>query len=133
MKVTTFAVLIIAAIAVFKRKQSPEAFGRRLATEIVTGAMAIFLLYLSLALFSAMVISSVEAVPLMTALFETSSAVGTVGVSLGLTPQLCTLSKIIVALLMFFGRVGGLTFVYVFMAGRISRESALPQENIVVG
>lgn len=133
MKVTTFAVLIIAALAVFKRKQSPEAFGRRLATEIVTSATAIFLLYISLALGGAMLISSIENIPLMTALFETSSAVGTVGVSLGLTPGICMASKIILALLMFFGRVGGLTFVYVFMAGRISRNSSLPEEKIIVG
>lgn len=133
MKVTTFAVLIIAALAVFKRKQSPEAFGRRLAPEAVTSATAIFLLYISMALMGAMVISSVENLPMMTALFETASAVGTAGLTLGVTPGFSVMSKVILILLMFFGRVGGLTFVYVFMAGRISRESALPEEKIVVG
>ncbi len=133
MKITTFAVLLISALAVFKRKQSPEAFGRRLATEIVTSATAIFLLYISFALVGAMVISSVEGLPLLTALFETASAVGTVGISLGITPGLCVASRIILILLMLVGRVGGLTFVYVFMSGRISRFSALPEEKIVVG
>jgi len=133
MKVTTLGVLVVSAVAVFKRRQSPECFGRRLPVDIVTTAAAIFLLYLSFALAGAVIISRVEDIPLLTALFETASAVGTVGLTLGVTPGLGTVSKIIVTLMMFFGRVGGLTFVYVFMSGKVSQPSRLPEERIIVG
>ncbi len=133
MKVTTYGVLLVSAIAVFRRKQYPECFGRRLPVDIVTTAAAIFLLYLSFAVLGAMIISRIENVSLLTALFETASAVGTVGLTLGLTPSLGVVSKVILTLMMFFGRVGGLTFVYVFMSGKSVKPSALPEERIIVG
>ena len=133
MKVTTLAVLVISAGSVFKRKNAPECFGRRLTLGAVTSAAAILFLYYALALTGAALISRVEDIPLLTAFFETASAVGTVGLTLGITPMLSTLSKLVLSLLMFFGRVGGLTFVYVFMSGRMSQRSAFPEEKIMVG
>ena len=57
-------------------------------------------------------ISCIEKLPMLPCLFETASAIGTVGLSLGITPQLGIISRIILILLMFFGRVGGLTLVF---------------------
>ena len=68
-------------------------------------------MYLVLFLGGGMIISYIEDVPLISALFETSSAIGTVGLSLGLTPTLGMVSRLILILLMFFGRVGGLTLI----------------------
>ena len=80
-----------------------------------------------------MVISVAENLPISECLFETASAVGTVGLTLGITPQLGVLSKGILIALMFLGRVGGLTLVYAAMPGRKSAHAKMPLEKINVG
>lgn len=112
MKVTTLAVLIANAIAAFRRREDLQLFHRRLETSTVRNAAAILLLYLGLTFAGAAVISTAEELPLGACLYETASAAGTVGLTLGLTPQLGVLSQSILILLMFFGRVGGLTLIY---------------------
>ena len=75
----------------------------------------------------------IEELPLGVCVFETASAVGTVGLTLGITPQLGVVSQIILVTLMFLGRVGGLTVVYAALSGSGKKLSKLPQENITVG
>ena len=70
---------------------------------------------------------------LLRSFFETASAIGTVGLTLGLTPSLHVVSKLILIGLMFYGRVGGLTFMYAtFRRSRVG-SSCLPQEDLNVG
>ena len=69
----------------------------------------------------------------MTALFETASAIGTVGLSLGITPDLGIVSHIILICLMFFGRVGGLTLIFATVSEKKPNGSKYPQEKITVG
>lgn len=133
MKTTTFAVLLSSAVSVFQRKEHIHFFGRRLPGDTLASASSIFVLYLSLFLAGGMVISSVEGLPLMTALFETGSAIGTVGVSLGLTPYLGQVSRWILIGLMFFGRVGGLTLIYAALRGKSKNGSKFPKEKLTVG
>lgn len=133
MKTTTFAVLCASAIAVFRKKEYAHFFGRRVQNEAVRTAATIFLMYIVLFLAGGMVISSIEDIPLLSALFETSSAIGTVGLSLGITPELTDLSRIILIGLMFFGRVGGLTLIFAAFSEKKSSNSRLPQEKITVG
>lgn len=83
-------------------------------------------MYIVLFLVGGMVISSTEDIPLMTALFETASAIGTVGLSLGITPDLGLVSHIILICLMFFGRVGGLTLIFATIS-----EKSLTVQNIL--
>ena len=90
-------------------------------------------MYIVLFLVGGMVISSTEDIPLMTALFETASAIGTVGLSLGITPGLGLVSHIILICLMFFGRVGGLTLIFATISEKKSNGSKYPQEKITVG
>ena len=71
-----------------------------------------------------------ENLPISECSFETASAVGTVGLTLGITPQLGVLSKGILIALMFLGRVGGLTLVYAAMLGRKSAHAKMPLEKI---
>ena len=80
-----------------------------------------------------MVICRTEDIPLMTALFETASAIGTVGLSLGITPDLGLVSHIILICLMFFGRVGGLTLIFATISEKKPNGSKYPQEKITVG
>lgn len=133
MKTTTFAVLCASAVSVFQKKEYAHFFGRRVGNEAVRIAATIFLMYVVLFLTGGMIISSVEGIPLLSALFETSSAIGTVGLSLGITPDLTDISKMILIGLMFFGRVGGLTLIFAAFAERRVNNSRLPQEKITVG
>lgn len=80
-----------------------------------------------------MIISRLEEQPILDCLFETASAIGTVGLSLGLTPQLQTASHLILIVLMFFGRVGGLTLIFATLSNTQHSSARLPQEHITVG
>ncbi|MDY4670167.1 MAG: potassium transporter TrkG [Oliverpabstia sp.] len=133
MKTTTVAVLISSAFAVFQKKESAHFYGRRIPDDTIRHAATILLMYLVLFLSGGMIISSVENIPLLSALFETGSAIGTVGLSMGITPMLGRLSQGILIGLMFFGRVGGLTLIFAALSERKNTNAKLPQEKITVG
>mgnify|MGYP005789846553 FL=1 len=132
-KVTTLAVFFLAAKSVFLKKESLQSFGRRLPVDTLRSAAAIFLMYLGLFLLGGTAISCMEGVSLSAALFETASAIGTVGLTLGITPDLGAASQLILIFLMYFGRVGGLTLVYAVLPDSGTVPSQLPQERISVG
>ena len=133
MKTTTLAVLFANATTVFRRRKNAQMFGRRIDDGTVKSASTILVLYLFLALLSASIISAVEGISLEKCIFETGSAIATVGLSLGLTPTLGAVSRIILMILMFFGRVGGLTLSYAAVSGRNAEVSKCPEEKIIVG
>lgn len=133
MKTTTLAVLLASAVAVFRRREDPHFFNRRVPNETVAQAAAIMLMYLSLFLAGGLIISRLEGLPVLTCLFETASAIGTVGLSLGITPQLGRASQLILIALMFFGRAGGLTLIYAALSNTQGSAARLPQERITVG
>jgi trk system potassium uptake protein TrkH len=133
MKVTTLTVLTANAFATFRRRAEPQLFHRRLEGAAIRNASTILMLYLTLFFTGAVIISTAEGLPLSACLYETASAVGTVGLTLGLTPQLGTLSQWILIVLMFLGRVGGLTLIYAAYSGRDLSCARFPQEKITVG
>ena len=133
MKTVTFAVLFLAAITVFGRRKDVQCFKRRISDDVVRNAGAVFFMYLVLTFVSGVVISTTEQLPLLTCLFETGSGIGTVGLTLGITPTLSLLSKSILMALMFFGRVGGLTLIYAALPSAGSKNARLPLENVSIG
>lgn len=133
MKITTIAVLFFTMLSVFKREKAPAVFKRRITHEAISGAIAVFMLDVIIAVFGAMIIAKIEDVAFMKALFESASAVGTVGLSMGLTPALSTVSKIILILSMYTGRVGGLTLVFAAITRRSIDNRHYPADNIAVG
>ncbi|MCI6004703.1 MAG: potassium transporter TrkG [Blautia sp.] len=133
MKTTTFAVLISTSVSVFSRREHTQFFGRRIMEDTVRNAATILTMYLTLFLTGGFIISRVEGLPLMACLFETASAVGTVGLTLGITTQLGLVSQIILIILMYFGRVGGLTLVFAALSRRKGNTARLPQEKMTVG
>jgi trk system potassium uptake protein TrkH len=132
LKTTTLSVLVLTAISVLRRRAQPRVFGRRIPVEAVYNAMGLLALYLFLFVFGAMLICRLEGLPILSCLFETASAIGTVGLTLGITPQLGTVSRLILMLLMYFGRVGGLTIIYAAVRPDLS-GAKLPEERITVG
>ena len=133
MKTTTIAVLLLTTIAVFSRKDEVECFGRRVSSDIIRNAVAIFVMYFVLFFVGAITISRIESLPLLTCLFETASALGTVGLTLGITSELGHVSRVILIVLMFMGRVGGLTLIYAAHSARNRDYNKFPLEKIAVG
>ena len=133
MKTTTLAVLISSAISVFKRREDTRFFGRRIPDDAIKKSTAILMMYLSLFLIGGIIISNIENLPILYCLFETASAIGTVGLSKGLTPELGNASHIILMILMFVGRVGGLTFIFAAFFSKSNSMAKLPLEKINVG
>lgn len=133
MKTTTAAVLATSALSVFRREEHAHLFGRRIDNSAVKQAATIFLMYIVLFFTGALIISVSEGLPMAVCLFETGSAIGTVGLSLGLTPELGVLSHMVLIFLMFFGRVGGLTLIFATLSETNKAAARLPQEKITVG
>lgn len=132
-KTTTVAVLIANSLATFGRKDSSNFFKRRIDNQVVKNASTILIMYLVLSFTGAVAISTAEKIPFLKCLFETSSAIGTVGLTLGITPELGLFSQLILILLMFCGRVGGLTLIYAAISNTKKNISKYPLEHITVG
>jgi trk system potassium uptake protein TrkH len=133
MKTTTIAVLLANAHSCFFQQGDAHCFKRRIDHNVVRTASTLLLMYTSLSFVGASVINIVEGIPFYQCLFETASAIGTVGLTLGITPQLGGLSQGILILLMFIGRVGGLTLIYAALKNDSNKNSKLPLEKITVG
>ena len=133
MKTTTFTVLLLNAIATFRSQENAGAFGRRLEYHAVKNAATISMLYFTLFFCGGLAISIYEDIPLLDCLYEAASAVGTVGLTLGITPKLHVFSQVVLIILMYLGRVGGLTLIYAVFSGRNRGNAKLPLEKITVG
>ena len=133
MKVSTISVLFTTTMSVFHRQQNPSVFGRRIEDSVIKNAATILMMYITLFMGGSLVISIVEGLPLLTCMFETASAVATVGLTMGITPQLSTVSHFILIALMYLGRVGGLTIIFATVKGVNNGNAKYPVEKITVG
>lgn len=133
MKTTTIAVLFANAIAVFRKRQNANCYGRRIDDSTVKNASAILFMYVFFSMLSAIIISITDGISMQMGMFETFSAIGTVGLTLGITPTLSAVSRFVLILLMFFGRVGGLTIIYAAFSQKDASTLKYPMENITVG
>ena len=133
MKTTTIAVLILNAFATFGREPETEVFGRRFDNTVVKNAATIAILYFFLFFTGGIAISQIEHVALSDCLFETASAVGTAGLTLGITTELGLVSHLILVVLMYLGRVGGLTLIYAAISVKIQSGAKRPLDKITVG
>lgn len=132
-KVTTIVVVLVSAYAMVKNQQSAEIFGRRLPSEAIRKATTVMLINLSLVLISAMIIFTNQQLPFESVLFEVFSAIGTVGMSTGVTRDLTMVSRVIIILLMYCGRVGSLSFAVAFARRNTVAAVKSPKEKVVVG
>ena len=132
MKTTTFAIMIISTIAVFRRKNEAVIFNKKIPIETVRNALTIFMMYLGISFVCAMIITKIENVELMKVIFETSSAIGTVGSTFDLTTTLSSVSRVIIIVLMFIGRVGGLTLIYAIIPS-LNKDIGYLPGKITVG
>lgn len=132
-KTTTLAVLLGNAVATFRQRDSVQFFGRRIDCHAVKTAATILTMYLALFFWGGIFISVYENLPMSSCLYEAASAVGTVGLSLGITPHLHIPSQMVLIALMYLGRVGGLTLIYAAVSTKKNGNGKLPQEKITIG
>ncbi|MEG1614929.1 MAG: TrkH family potassium uptake protein [Oscillospiraceae bacterium] len=132
-KTTTLAVMLLSILTELRNKKDIECFKRRIDDQTVRHAYSILTMYLFFFFVSAVLISAIDDVSVSKSIFETASAIGTVGLSLGITPGLSTISHMILAMLMFVGRVGGLTILVAFAKPYPNIASQMPLEKITVG
>ena len=132
-KVTAAAVMFFTAVTMIRSKNGIEIFGRRLEEDTVRRAATIMMCNLGLIFMASMTIMAIQPLDAMDVFMETFSAMGTVGMSTGVTRELLPVSKVILILLMYTGRLGSLTFALVFARRKIVPPVQQPVEKIVVG
>ncbi|NYE58341.1 MULTISPECIES: TrkH family potassium uptake protein [Carboxydothermus] len=132
-KTTTFAVLTLAVINIILGRDEILVYNRRLPREQIFKAIAIVMISLSLINIVTFILTFTEGHNILMNMFETVSAFGTVGLSMGLTPKLSELGRILIILMMFFGRVGPLTITYALAQRRKKALFTLPEEKVMVG
>lgn len=132
-KVTTFAVLIGAVITMIKGKRDVVLYNNRISQSVVYRAVTVTILALLLLVSFSMILSAMEDHDFLAILFEAVSAFGTVGLSMGLTPELSTGGKVIVSLLMFLGRLGPLTLAYALSRRKYKDLYRHPEGRIIIG
>lgn len=134
-KTTTVAMLILACRSVIKGGRDTECFGRRIAEDNIRTGLAVIILSMGFLITGTVIVSVLESdVEFMRVLYETTSAMGTVGLSADLTPQLETASKYVIVMLMYIGRIGPVTMALIFGKGHTKdRVRELPEKRILVG
>ncbi|MCI6573815.1 MAG: TrkH family potassium uptake protein [Arcanobacterium sp.] len=132
-KVSTFAVLILAIIAEARGDRDAEAFGKRVGASVIRLAISATFLGAALVGLSTLIILHTSTFPLSQVLFETVSAFGTCGLSTGITAQLSPLGQGVIIVLMYLGRVGTMTFAAALALRHRRRVVRLPQERPIIG
>lgn len=133
MKTTTFFVIVLSLLAVLRDRRTLHSFKRRIDDDTLKRACAICLVYIALVLGATVVICYAQPFTIEQVLYEVVSAVNTVGVSMGITPEFSVFSKLVIAALMYFGRVGVLSILAAFAGKGKSLAVQYPVERIPVG
>lgn len=133
-KTTTFGVLLLAMRANAESRPSIIYKRRGISSENISAAMTVMMNYLTTIVLAALLLGVTETVSFKAVFFEIISAIGTVGLSLNATTQLSEFAHFICILLMFWGRVGIMTFIYGMVGRRIERDNVTYADiNIPVG
>lgn len=133
LKTTTFAVLWMTMVRSVSSKNNVEIMRRTISLETVQKALTVLLFYITFIVVLLMALVYVEPFPFMDLLFETISAVATVGLSTGITPELTNMGKILIMILMFIGRLGPLTIGYALVFGNKPQNYTYAEERIMIG
>jgi trk system potassium uptake protein TrkH len=133
-KTATFAVILISVWSSLRSTKHDNIFGRRLEDNALKRASAVAAINLVLSLIAAILIcASNTALSLDSVIFEVISAIGTVGLSTGITGDLNNFARIIIVLLMYCGRVGSVSFALIFTEHKIPSNIDNPMEKINIG
>jgi trk system potassium uptake protein TrkH len=132
-KVTTLALVVLIVMAQVRGQDRITLFSRTLPRPLVARALSILALASVLVLTSTLALMVSDNIDLLPALFEVTSAFGTVGLSLDVTPQLSPFGKLLISIMMFLGRVGPITFILSLAARQRTPRYRYPEEEIAIG
>lgn len=132
-KTTTFAILVFSAVASARRSNYITVFKKRLEEKTARQASAVVVTYVLALAAAIMVMCAVEPFSLTSIVFEAVSAMGTVGVTMGITSELSVVSRYIVIILMYAGRIGGLTLMLTLAEKRKQVAVKRPAEQVLIG
>ncbi len=140
LKTTTFGVLILKVKSIFKGREHAEFGDRTIRDTAVNRALTLFFITLTLCILATMILSVSERIPNVDQLgleyivFEVVSAFGTVGLTMGITPHLSVVGKVVIILMMFIGRVGIMTVVFsLIKKSRQGSNFKYPEESVMIG
>ena len=133
-RTTTIAIIGLYLYSFLKNENDINIFGRKIAPEDVRKSVVVFMLSAGMCLFSILFLTATEDHSLISIIVEVTSAFGTTGLSLGITPDLSNTGKIMIAILMFIGRVGMLYTLMLFVP-KETRDLGyeFPEEKIIIG
>lgn len=133
-KTTTLAVLVLCAVSTVKNKNSVEVFNKRFDDTAVKKAVSIAVMNIAQIFAATFIICAIQSeFSFSSVLIETTSAMGTVGMSAGITPELSLIPKLIIISMMFIGRLTTLVFALSFVSPRAQSAAQKPKERILVG
>lgn len=132
-KTTTVAVLLLSAFVSARGRTRVNAFRYQIDRDTLRQACSILVIYLSMAILAILALCALDPITLKQAMFEVNSAIATVGLSMGVTATLSAASRMILILLMYAGRIGGLTFVLLFSERRTEPPVDRPNGKILIG
>lgn len=132
-KVTTFVVLVLSSLSLARNNSSLNIFKRSISDETIKQASAIASIYLLTITAASLVITAIEPISVKEVLFEVVSGIGTVGLTMNITPTLGVISKLILSGLMYMGRVGGLSLVIAIASKSSPPLTSRPEAKILIG
>ncbi|MBR4702263.1 MAG: Trk family potassium uptake protein [Oscillospiraceae bacterium] len=132
-KTTSLAVILLYTFASFRGREKPTVFGRSISEETFRKSCSVLFFNIGIAILAAIVLCAWQPLDPIDALFETVSAIGTVGMTAGITQSLRGFSAYVIALLMFAGRVGSVSFAVALLSKRSDPPVTYPVEEITVG
>lgn len=133
-KTTTLAVIAMSTFNGITHRQSKGIFGRRLEKDAIHKASSVVFTNMSLAIFGIIALLAIQpSLDIGDVIFECASAIGTVGMTTGITRDLATASRLIIAFLMFCGRVGSVSFALALMEKKAASPVKNPREKITIG
>ncbi|MBR5474580.1 MAG: potassium transporter KtrB [Lachnospiraceae bacterium] len=133
-KTTTAAMVLFCVIAVIKGREDSQAFERKIPQENIRSALTVLILGIMAALVGSLILCATEPFALEDILFETVSAIGTVGLTRGITSALSQMGKCVIIALMFMGRIGPITLVMALASrNKGNKKIQFPEERILIG
>ena len=132
-KMSTVFILAVTMCSILKQDKEVAVFKKRIEPDIIKNAVAVLVLDVALFIAGSMLISGIEGFSLKETMFESASAVATVGLTLGITPSLGTVSKLLLICMMYIGRVGGITLIFAAVTPKNSGNARYPKDQVAVG
>lgn len=132
-RTTTFAIMLLAIYNFAKGRTGVKVFGRELDTDDILRSFIVITTAAMLCTAAVIVLTYIEPFPILSIVFEVSSAFGTTGLSMGITADLSTAGKCIIICLMFVGRIGIFSFLFL-IRGKVTKEVYhYPKEKVIIG